>query len=62
MQEVLRKLRVTDEYDRLSLTNLIVFVAVAKLATAAALDYQGLSLLITAVAGYQYRKSVKDPV
>lgn len=54
---VLQRLRVTDEQGRLSLTNLAVFVAIAKLAAAPGIDYSAVAVFITAIASYQYKAS-----
>lgn len=60
IQWALSKLRITDEMDRLSLTNLVVFASVYKLMVAPGFDAAAVGALITSVSAYQYSQMRKS--
>lgn len=55
---VLRFLRVTDEQDNLSITNLAVYIVAYKLYASTATSLQDVALAFAAISNYAHKKHV----
>lgn len=60
MKKLLRVIRVFDEKNQISLSNLAVWVVVVRLAASPNLDFVGVAALFTSLASYQGKRYLRS--